>query len=119
MKSKVFIGFFCLLSFIVWAAAPRHITTNNEIMNGIATYARNQQAPANINVTASPFSWTNPSDYTINVFIGGGTVSAISLNGGSLASGLSLSGLSTVSLQPDEWVTVTYSSAPTVKVKPL
>lgn len=62
---------------------------------------------------ANPFSFTNTVFYNIIVYVGGGTVTNIGVNGKFLStSALSVSGIETFSLQPNEWITVGYSSAP-------
>lgn len=86
---------------------------------GLASLKLNGGAPNSISVTGSPFTFTCPAQYNVEVFVGGGIVTAISVNGGSVASGLTFTGMTTVNLQTNETVTVTYSSAPTMKWKPL
>lgn len=75
---------------------------------------QNGDGPATISVGSSPFSYTSSQPENIHVYIGGGIVTAISKNGTSIASGLTLTGLSSVDLQNGETVTVTYTSIPTM-----
>jgi len=85
----------------------------------LSTLASNKVALGNIGVGASPFQMTNPLPHTVMLFIGGGAVTGISINGTIIGSGLSLTGITTISLQPGEWATILYTVAPTVKWKPL
>lgn len=82
--------------------------------NGVASYKGNAAAPVNITAGASPFTYTSTNRVKIEVYIGGGIVTALAKNGTTIASGLTLTGLSTVLLQTNETVTVTYSSTPTM-----
>lgn len=81
---------------------------------GLQTSSRNKLALLSIAVGASPFSFTN-SFVTNNmqVFIGGGTVTQIAINGSNTAMTQSAP-----TLQPGEWTTVTYSVTPTMTWKP-
>lgn len=94
-------------------------SVTSTIIRGISTFNANTSAPTAITVGASPFSWTNnvSGPATVTVYIAGGTASEIDLNGTALGTGLTLSGLETVLLQPNEWVTVTYTVAPAMKYK--
>ena len=85
----------------------------------LSTLASNKVALGNIGVGASPFQMTNPLPHTVMLFIGGGVVTGISVNGTIIGSGLTLTGITTISLQPGEWTTILYTVAPTVKWKPL
>jgi hypothetical protein len=69
--------------------------------------------PTSISPTGSPFSWTNTNPFNVSLYIYGGTVSAVAVNGGQIASG---SGQA-LFLQPNERATVTYSGTPTMKWK--
>lgn len=82
---------------------------------GFLSTKANLAAPTAISVTASPFTFTAPAGANIQVYIGAGIVTAISKNGTALASALTLTGLTTLNLQAGETVTVTYTSAPTMK----
>jgi hypothetical protein len=86
--------------------------------NSVASYCSNKLAVTTISVGASAFNWTNTLTKNVFVFIAGGTVSEVDVNGTALGTGLTLSGLSTIPLQPGEWVTTTYSLAPTMTWKP-
>lgn len=72
-------------------------------------------AATTVAVGASPYTYTNSSASNQQVFIQGGTVSAVSFhpNGGT---GISLSGLTdnVLTLRPNDTVTITYTAAPTV-----
>ncbi len=89
------------------------------ITAGLASTKLNGGAPNTISVGASPFTFTCPAQYNVEVTIGGGIVTALSVNGSSVASGLTLTGVSSFDLQTNETLTVTYSSTPTMKWKPL
>lgn len=80
--------------------------------SGYVSTDQNGDAPAPISVGASPFTWTSIQPEVVEVYIGGGIVSEIDKNGQSIASGLTLTGLSTVLLQTNETVTVTYTAPP-------
>lgn len=66
-----------------------------------------------ITVSASPTSYTNNSGAKEMVFVSGGTVSAVAINGTTVVAGSNTS----VPLQNGDYVTVTYSSAPTISRK--
>jgi hypothetical protein len=95
--------------------ASNRVTTNG----GFASLKLNTAAPNTITVGASPFTFTCPAQYNVEVTIGGGIVTALSVNGSSVASGLTLTGVSSFDIQTNETLTVTYSSTPTMKWKPL
>lgn len=80
--------------------------------NGIATYKGNGAAPVSITVGASPFTYTSTNRTKIEVYVGGGIVTALAKNGTTIATGLTVTGLSTVLLQTNETVTVTYTGTP-------
>jgi lysophospholipase L1-like esterase len=83
--------------------------------NGVSSYASNLLAVTSIAVSGNPFLWTNTIGININVFVDGGTVTGIGLNG----SFVFTSAGKTIPLQPGEWITVTNSVAPTATWKPL
>ena len=98
------------------------IITNAEpliVSGSFGTRKSNGSAPTTISVTGSPFTYTAASGFDQEVFIGSGIVTAVSVNGSSLATGLTFTGLTSIILQNGETVTVTYTSAPTMKWKPL
>lgn len=80
--------------------------------NGIKTTAG---AATAVTVGASPYTYINSSTSNQQIFIQGGTVSAISFNpnGGT---GISLSGLTdnVITMRPNDTLTITYTAAPTV-----
>ena len=80
--------------------------------NGIKTTAG---AATTVTVGASPYTYTNSSASNQQIFIQGGTVSAISFNpnGGT---GIALSGLTdnVITMRPNDTLTITYTAAPTV-----
>jgi hypothetical protein len=80
--------------------------------NGFASYAGNLSTPTIINVGNSPFTHTNTSGQNVEVFIGGGRVTAFAVNGAMVATDLALTGLTTVFLENNETLQVTYSSPP-------
>lgn len=83
----------------------------------LITTKSNLLAPASVSVGASPVSITNTFSTSAFFFIAGGTVSQIDINGQAISTG-SLTELSTIPLQTNEWMTLTYSIAPTVRWKP-
>lgn len=85
--------------------------------NGVASAVWNASALSTITVGASPFNWTNTTPVNVFVLMGGGTVSALSLNGTNFPSGF-LTGPLTLPLQPGQYISVSYSSAPTLFMKP-
>ena len=80
--------------------------------NGIKTTAG---AATTVSVGASPYTYTNSSASNQQIFIQGGTVSAISFNpnGGT---GIALSGLTdnVLTMRPNDTLTITYTAVPTV-----
>ena len=99
------------------------ITTNANISgtltvtNGFASYSSNKVALASITVTASPFNWTNTLSKNVVVYTYGITGSA-AINGTTYTSSLTALDAAPAFLQPGEWVTVTYTVAPTMVWKP-
>ena len=87
---------------------------------GYASWQSNRLAVATLSPTggAATWNWTNSYVNNVFVFLGGGSISSISINGTSLGTGQTNSGLMTIPLQTNEWVTATYSSPPTATVKP-
>lgn len=79
---------------------------------GFASAAAKGAAPTAITAGASPYTWTNTNGVNTQVFMSGGTVSAIAYNGGAISG--TLAGTVTVILQPGETVTVTYAVAPVI-----
>lgn len=90
-------------------------TTYNYVFPGtsFSTLANNGVAPSTISVTSSPFTWTNTSMGNRQVFIYGGTVSDVKVNGATVADSTGVQ----VVLQPNESVVVTYSVGPSMKWK--
>ena len=82
---------------------------------GISTSDNRGAAPTSITVSGSPFSWTNNTGLVVIVYIVQGSVSQTAINGTSIGSGSP----GIVILQPSEYVTVTYSAAPTMTYKGL
>jgi len=82
---------------------------------GTASLMQSNSAPINIwtNAASGTTSWTNTTGLSGFVLIGGGYVSAIRLNGTSLGIGAS-AGLATVPLSPMGYVTLSYTTAPTM-----
>lgn len=72
-------------------------------------------ASTTVTVGASPYTYTNSSASNQQIFIQGGTVSAISFNPNGV-SGISLSGLTdnVLTMRPNDTLTITYTAAPTV-----
>lgn len=83
----------------------------------IATYGFNGLVPGNISVTASPMTYTTSGGHSEFVYINGGAVASVTLNGTLVASGTNT--CITVNLQNGESAVITYSVAPTsIKRKP-
>ena len=89
-----------------------------QFTNGAGSKMSNTLAAASISVGSSPFSWTNNILQNVTVYVGGGIVTAISINGSSLATGLTMAGVSSFLLQTNESVTVSYTSSPNIFWKP-
>ena len=87
-------------------------TTNIATLAGTATIAG---TATTVSVGASPYTYTNSSASNQQVFIQGGTVSAISFNPNGV-SGINLSGLTdnVITMRPNDTLTITYTAAPTV-----
>lgn len=78
--------------------------------NGIQTLISNTVGPAAVTIGASPFTWTNP--YSVNIQLSwAGGVTNFSVNGSSWFAPY-------VVLQPGEWATWAYTSAPSASWKP-
>jgi hypothetical protein len=75
----------------------------------------NAGASTAVSVGASPYTYTNSSASNQQVFIQGGTVTAISFNPNGV-SGISLSGLTDniLTMRPNDTLTITYTAAPTI-----
>lgn len=83
----------------------------------IATYGFNTLSPGTISVTSSPMTYTTSGGHSEFVYINGGSVSSVTLNGTLVASGTNT--CITVNLQNGESAVITYSVAPTsIKRKP-
>ena len=98
------------------------ITASNTITatNGFVSLSCNLLAPVAISVTGSPFNFTNSfSTNNIYVFVdGSGVTGSVALNGTTIFSAL-VGADATIPLQPQEYVTVTYSvGTPVMKWKP-
>lgn len=86
---------------------------------GVNSTVARGAALTGITVGASPFNWTNNSSFgsgNVMLYISGGTVTEVDINGSAVFA-TSTTGVSTISLQANEYVTVTYSSAPTMRFK--
>lgn len=94
------------------AIITNKVTAGSVATGGVATTAG---AATTVTVGASPYTYKNTSSSNQQLFIQGGTVSAIAFNpnGGT---GISLSGLTdnVLVVRPDDTVTVTYTAAPTM-----
>ncbi len=92
------------------------VTANGTLIAGanFQTTKNNLTAPPSITVTASPFNYTNNDGYSEFIFIDAGTASAIAINGTTVFTAASDE---TIPLQVGEWVTVTYTVAPTMRKK--
>jgi len=84
---------------------------NGVFTNGITSLKGNLAGPVAITLGKSPFSWTNTSGANVFVFIDGGGGSAIKVNGTTVFK--TFIGGHTIPLQPNEYVTLVYSTAPT------
>ena len=87
--------------------------------NGIYSALSKGAAPVSLVVGASPYTYTNPYNYNLMIYIAGGVVTALGYNGSTLASGLTLSGVVLVTLKPSEYVTVTYTTVPAMFFVPM
>lgn len=83
-------------------------TGTTKIIKGNLGY--NPIASTSITVSASPFTYTNNTGDTVNVFVTGGTVSNVSLGGNTVAASTN----TVVPVPQGASVVVTYSSAPTM-----
>lgn len=70
-------------------------------------------APAAQTVTGSPYTYTNTSGTLQYVQVSGGLAVGVSLLG---LSALSLTGAQTYILRPGDTITITYTTAPTVTI---
>lgn len=100
-----------LESFRVTSAGVMSVT------NGYASYVSNQVAITSITVGGSAFNWTNTFTKNIHVYISGQTTGSAAVNGTTILSPMGISP-ATMSLQPGEWVTLTYTGSPTMLWKP-
>jgi len=66
---------------------------------------------------SSPYSWVNTNNCNVFALLAGGTVSAITLNGTTLPAAF-LTGSDTLPMQTNETLTITFTVAPTVLIKP-
>lgn len=112
---------------VMTGASDRYNITNNRLTNNVVsqltdggtgttkTVAGNEGynpiASTAITVTASPFSWTNNTGSPVTAFALGGTVSAITLDGSTIAAATPKD----VAVPHGGTLVVTYSSAPTMK----
>lgn len=78
------------------------------------TTKNHNAAPTQIALTGSPFTYTVTNAENVNILISGSAVTAISLNGTTLASGLSVAAFTTLPCQSNDVVIVTYTGAPTM-----
>jgi hypothetical protein len=81
--------------------------------NGINNTAGNLQPVVTIPPGASPYTWVNTTGLSVLLWVGGGTVSSITVNGASAF----VSSNHDIPLQNGEYVTVTYSAAPVMLYK--
>lgn len=106
-------GYLTAADHLAFNQKPTSQQVTNAIGSGITNLtvalSDNLVAPSAISVGSSPFSYTNKSSYYESVTIGGGTVSGIALTG--VASGMTQA---CITLQTNEYVTVTYSGLPTM-----
>jgi len=88
--------------------------------NGLATFSRNKLAPLAIAVGASPFSFTNSfGTNNITIYVdGAGVTGSVGINGATVFSALAGADLP-LTIQPGEWITVTYTiGTPVMNWKP-
>ena len=76
----------------------------------------NGTAPTSLTVGASPFTYTNSTSTNILMYIGGGVVTAIAINGVTVVSDVTLTTLIPLYLKYNDYVTITYTTAPTIYV---
>ena len=88
---------------------------SSAVVQSTVGFATTAGAATTVSVGASPYTYTNSSASNQQIFIQGGTVSAISFNpnGGT---GIALSGLTdnVITMRPNDTLTITYTAAPTV-----
>jgi hypothetical protein len=88
------------------------------VTNGLQSRANNLVAPSVVAVGASPFNYTNTGSFNLVAYIYNGQITDIKVNGAAIYTGGTLtSHLSTVMLQTGEYITITYSSAPSMVTK--
>lgn len=95
------------------------INTGLGATNGLASFRSNSIAPFAITAPATTVPWTNPINMNIQVYIdnSGVTGTAINKNGGQIFS--SLVGDVTIGLQPNEYISLTYTiGTPVIKWSP-
>lgn len=90
------------------AALSDGSTGTHKIIKG--NLGLNPIASTSITVTASPFTFTNGTGDTVNVFVTGGTVSSVTLGGNTVAAATN----TVVPVPQGASVVVTYSVAPTM-----
>lgn len=111
-----------MLQLIGTLAGTTGGTTNNFVLlprsvNGdMITVRSNRLAPLTISTGGSPLNYTNTTGRSQFVFVNGGTVSSISINGTSIFTIAAPN--STIPLQTNEWATITFTIAPAVFTKP-
>jgi hypothetical protein len=90
--------------------------TNGDVFvgGGFSTAQSNGDAPISISVGASPFTCVNTTGYDVEIYIDGGTVSAIKKNGTQIFSSTG----KTFHVQPNETFEIVYSAAPTATYSP-
>jgi len=94
------------------------IITNAALLQangGLLSSRGNLSAPTSISVTASPFTYTDSDGFNEEVFIVGGTISLVKLNGTTI---FTSAGNTSIMIQPNETIQVTYTGAPTMFKKP-
>jgi len=130
MKTR-YITIFILTALALWIAASclrsgraqSFYDGSNALLNAsqlgkFSTTTSNLIAPTLISAGSSPFSFTNTTGVNIFIFVSGGIVTSVAINGASITPALTLTSVTTAPLQPNEYITVTYTSVPMMKYKP-
>lgn len=83
----------------------------------LATFKSNTLAMATITLGASPFNYTNTTTGNQFITIGDQTTGALNVNGAAVIATM-VTAPASVSLQPNEYITLTYTGTPKIRSKP-
>lgn len=93
------------------------VTGTAGIVGGVNSSFQRGVAMNGVAVGASPFNWTNTSVGNVTMYIGGGTLSQVNINGSDVFATGVTNAVTTIMVQSSEYLTVTYSVAPTMRWK--